>query len=174
VPVLIPILVGATVVGTTMGVVGQVKQGNAAKQSGEAAAQREEFNANVADVMGQDALARGDEETSLFRTQVRQLIGTQRAGFAAQNVEVGSGSAQAVQADTAYLGELDTQRIQANAAREAWGYQVEAQDRRLAAKYSRASGQAAATASRWAAGATALNGAGSLAATAYGWQRTGK
>jgi hypothetical protein len=165
------IALGTSIAGTTLSAVGSVKSGNAAKRAGESMAQREEYNAAIADLQADDALARGDEEASRFATQVRSLIGTQRAGFAAQNVVVGEGSARDVQQDTAYRGELDRQEILANAKREAWGFRVEAEDRRKGAEVARAGGNAAASAGRWGAAATALGGAGSLALSAYGWQR---
>lgn len=162
-------------VGTVLGIAGlvtsiygQVKSGNAASRAGRAAAERDEFNASVADLQAKDALAVGREEESSFRTQVRGLIGTERVAFASQNVDVRSGSAADVQADTAYLGELDAQRIRANAARQAWGLQVQAADYRHAAAVSRAGGSAAATAAYVGAGATALTGT-SLLMDRYGW-----
>jgi hypothetical protein len=150
------ILAGASI---ALDVFGKKKQGDAAKKAGEAAAQREDWNASVADLSATDALARGRAEESSFRTSIRGLIGTQRAGYAAQGIEVGSGSAAAMQGDTAYRGELDAQRIRSNAAREAWGFSVEAYDRRLAAGYSRLTGQQAKEASRWAMAGTVARGA---------------
>jgi hypothetical protein len=93
---------------------GQVRAGNAA---GELA----DYNAAVLDQRAIDARARGQEDESRFRSRIRQLIGSQRAGYAGQNVDVGTGSAADVQADTAYLGELDALQLRANAVREAWG-----------------------------------------------------
>lgn len=167
------IALGLVAGGTALSATGQVKAGNAAERAGAAAADREIYNSRVAELLSADALARGFDEESRFRTQVRTLIGSQRAAFAGQNVDVGSGSAADVQADAAYLGELDAQTIRLNAAREAWGYQVEAEDRRMAADVARKGGQAAASAGRWGAAATGLSGAGSLLLTAYGWQREG-
>jgi len=158
-------------VGLALDVIGNIKAGNAAARAGESEAQRDEFNAGVADLQAGDAITRGQDEESRFRTQVRGLIGTQRAGFAGQGVDVGSGSAADVQADSAYLGELDAQTIRANAQREAWGYQVEAEDRRKAAAIARAGGKAAQTASRFAAASEAATGTSSLLLTKYSWGR---
>jgi hypothetical protein len=150
---LIPFIVAAA--GTAISAAGQVKAGNAARRLGD-------FNAAVAEVQSRDALLRGAEEEGKFRQQVEQLIGTQRAGFAGQMVEVGTGSAADVQADAAYLGELDALTIRSNALRESWGYKVEAENARLG-------GQNAQAASRWNAGATILGTAGSLLISKYGW-----
>jgi general stress protein YciG len=152
---------------------GQVKAGKAAKAAGESAAQQQEFNAKVAELQAEDALQRGADEESRFRTSVRGLIGSQRAGFAGQGVDVGSGSAADVQADAAFLGEQDAQQIQRNAEREAWGFRVEAEDRRKAADVARKGGQAAATAGKWGAAGTILGGTSSLMVSRYGWNRGG-
>jgi hypothetical protein len=174
-PAVIPILIATAAAGTAISAAGSIKAGNAAQRAGNAAAEREEWNAQVAELQAADALARGAEEESQFRTQVRQLIGSQRAAYAGQNVDVGSGSAAAIQGDSAYLGELDAQRIRSRAASEAWGYEVEAYDRRLAANYSRMSGQAAASAGRWGAAGAIVGGVSTLLtgplASKFGWNR---
>lgn len=165
------IALGSVIVGTAVSMYGQKKAGDAAKAAGESAAQQQEFNARVAELQADDALARGLDEESRFRTSVRGLIGSQRAGFAGQGVDVGVGSAADVQADAAYLGELDSLQIRANAEREAWGYRVEASDRRMAADVARKGGQAAQTASRWGMASTALGATSSLLMSRYGWDR---
>lgn len=155
---------------TALGSIGQVKAGNAAKRAGELNAEREEFNAGIADLQAADATQRGQDEANLIRSGVRSLIGAQRAGFAGQGVVIGEGSARDVQADTAYLGERDAQQRLNNAALEAWGYRVEAYDRRMAAQISRQTGQAAASAGRWGAATTAIGGATNvMLLNKYGW-----
>jgi hypothetical protein len=49
-----------------------------------------------------------------------------------------------VQADAAFLGELDALTVRTNAAREAWGYQVQAEDLRRHAQIARKEGAYAA------------------------------
>jgi hypothetical protein len=159
------------------------KQGSAAKEAGEAGARAAEsqaqladFNAQVAELQAADAVARGDEEEQRFRTGVRTALGAQIAGFAAQNVDVGFGSAVDVYADAAFLGELDAQAIRNNAMREAWGFEVEAEDYRRRAKITREegvmmeeAGRREQSASRFSAVAgVALEGA-SLYAQRYGF-----
>lgn len=163
---------GLLVGGTILNARGQKKQGDAAQEAANAVAEREEWNAGIAELQAKDAIARGADEESRFRTSVRQLIGSQRAGFAGQGVEVGRGSAADVQADAAFLGELDARQIRLNAARQAWGFQVEAADRRLGADVARRGGAAAKSASRWAMASTIVGGAAqgtSMLADRYGW-----
>lgn len=166
----------------------QHRQGQQAEQAGihQAAAANSEadlqdYNAKVADLQANDAIVRGAEQESRLRTQVRGAIGTQRAGFAASNIDVGFGSAVDVQADAAYLGELDALTVRNNAAREAWGYKVSAEDLRRRAQIARkegvyleAAGHQAATTGNIAAAGTLIGGTGSLLKAKYGFDRAGE
>lgn len=158
------------------------KQGSANKKAGEAGArvseseaQLAEYNAGIADLQATDAIATGALEESKFRTGVRGLIGEQRAAFAGSGVDVGFGSAVDVQADTAFLGELDALQIRTNARRAAWGFQVQAIDLRKRAKIAREGGQMqiaaageAARAGNVAAFGTILGGTVGYLQTRYG------
>jgi hypothetical protein len=157
-------------------------QGNAAVQIGaanqeasESEARLSDYNARVAEMQAIDAELRGEWEAERLRNEVNQVIGRQRAGFAAGNIDVGFGSAVDVQADAAMLGELDILTIRSNAAREAWGYRVQGADlaqraaiQRLEGKNAykagqlglesaKAAGSAAMTAAYLSAGGTLLN-----------------
>lgn len=178
----IPLVIAA--VGMGISAYSQWKAGKAAKEQGEAAkraaesqAQLLDFNAHVADLQAKDAVERGAEEESRFRTGVRGMIGAQRAGIAAGNIDVGYGSAVDVQADAAHLGELDALALRNNAAREAWGYKVEAVDIRKRAEITRKegvmmekAGRVAQSAHRLGAIGGLVTGAGSLAAEKYGYR----
>lgn len=172
--------------GTAVNVIGQIKGGNAAKRAGEAqqraamkSADLADFNAQVAELQAEDAIVRGQEEQQRFRTRVRGAIGSQRVGFAASNIDVNYGSAADVQADAAYLGELDALTIMGNAAREAWGYKMGAEDLRRRGQLAREEGVAFTEAgrvmqgvSRWNAAGTLVTSGGSLLAARYGFGRT--
>lgn len=171
--------------GAATSAVGQYKAGQAGKAAGKAqadvsnsSADLADYNASVADLQATDAVERGAEAESRFRTQVRGVIGAQRAGFAGANIDVGFGSAVDVQADAAYLGELDALTIRTNAAREAWGFNVQAYDYRAKATIDRkaaanqiAAGDQAATAGLINAGSTLLGGGASLLQAKYGFKR---
>lgn len=179
----------ALAISATTQVVGAIKAGRAAKRAGEAGqaaaesqAELTDWNAQVADLQAADAEQRGAIEESRFREGVRVMIGSQRAGFAGGNIDVGFGSALDVQADAAYLGELDALTIRTNAAREAWGYKVQGQDLRRRAEITRKEGVNIAqagreqqSASRWQAAGTIAGSAGdaSIMAQRYGFGRGG-
>jgi hypothetical protein len=150
--------------------------GRAQADVSESQAEVADFNAHVADLQAQDAVERGGGAENRFRGQVRGAIGAQRTGFAGANIDVGFGSAVDVQGDAAYLGELDALTIRTNAAREAWGYQVQASDLRSqaaidrkAAKNQIAAGEQAATASNFNVGTTLLTGGATLLQAKYGF-----
>ncbi|HEV8474596.1 MAG TPA: hypothetical protein VGR82_17595 [Methylomirabilota bacterium] len=150
--------IGSLIAGTVMSARSQVKAGNDQKKIAD-------FNAGVAEQQAVDATRRGEEEVSAFRRQVRGLIGTQRAGFSGQHVDVDVGSAVDVRQDAERLGASDMERIRRNAEREAQGYKTQAEN-------ARRGGQIAKSAGRWGAASTLLGGAGSLLLDRYGWGTT--
>lgn len=157
------------------------KQGDAAKkaakatsEAAESQAQVYDFNAAVAELQSADAIERGAEAEAKFRQQIRATIGSQRAALAGGNIDVSFGTAADVQADAAYLGELDALTIRTNAKREAWGYQVQAANYQKQAEVTRkagdqaiATGAAQASAANWQAAGTLLTGGASLLQAKY-------
>lgn len=87
-------------------------------------------NAGISRQAARDALERGSLEADEQRKQTQQVIGSQRTAYAANGIDVNTGTAGQVQNDTAALGELDALTIMNNAAREAYGYEVQAIDQR--------------------------------------------
>lgn len=73
-----------------------------------------------------DARYRGVVDADTQRVQTQNLIGTQRAAMAANGGIVDDGSNALIQQDTAQYGELDAMIISNNAAREAYGLEVQA------------------------------------------------
>jgi hypothetical protein len=171
-PAAIPIAIAMMAGGTALDVYGKVKAGNAARKAGDEAGQLEDYNAQVAEGQAQDAELRGQTDAQRQGQETRRVIGSQRAGFAGANVDVSVGSAVDVQADAAFLGELDVQTIEENARREALGFRQEGERAKRRGRYARMTGQAAQTASRFGAAGSILSGAAqgtSLLAQRYGW-----
>ncbi len=104
--------------------VGGYMQYDASKQSQRYMEQTADQNQKVVQAQATDALRMGQLEESERRLKTRMQIATQQVGFGAQNVEQ-TGSALDILGDTAMFGEIDTQRIRANAQRKAWGFGVE-------------------------------------------------
>lgn len=171
-------------VGTGVSAFGQWRAGGAAKRAGEAGrraaesqAELHDYNAAIAELQAADAIERGEEAASQFRQRVRQAIGSQRAGIAAQGVDVTYGSAVDAQADAEFLGELDALTIRTNAAREAWGFKVQSEDSRRRAEITRRegvmieeAGNQQRTAARIGAVGSIIGGGASLLEARYGFR----
>lgn len=135
---LIPVAIGLA--GSMMQAQGQTQ--NANFQSG-----MMKQNAMFKEQAAQETIAAGDTSADWQRVRTGQAVGTQRSVQAANGIDVNSGSAAQLQDDTAMLGELDALTIQNNAAREAYGYRVQAQQDRLNAVQTVQNGRTAATGS---------------------------
>lgn len=107
-------------------VVGGMSQGRQQEAAASAQSRELRMNAEFANDAAGDAMARGRQDAGLQRLRTQQMIGTQRAAAAANGGDVNDGSNALIQEDTAALGELDALTIQNNAAREAYGYKVQA------------------------------------------------
>ncbi len=129
---------GAAAAGLSM--VSTIFGGLAQRKAARAKAEVMERNVDLANYQASDALGRGDVAAKIRRQQAQQTAGEQRTALAAQGIDVNSGTAADIQGNTTYLGELDAQTIRNNAAREAWGYQVQAQDYQIGADFTRAEG----------------------------------
>lgn len=106
------------------------------------------LNAQMAEFMGELAISRGErasklaikrgyKESAMVRRAGKQVAGSQKAALAAQGIDIGSGSAADIIAETEAMSELDQLEIQKNARldaltiknnawREAWGYKQQA------------------------------------------------
>jgi hypothetical protein len=132
---------------------------SSAQQAGAAQASADRQNASYSDIAAKDSIRRGATEEDQQRLQTIGAIGTQRAGFAANGVDVNSGTAANIQDDTAQLGEFDALTIRNNAAKEAWGYRTQSQTFRQSAK----TAEKSATSNMFGS----LLGAGASAGSAY-------
>lgn len=101
----------------------QAKNQQAALQ---AQAQVAENNATIAGWQAEDATARGEVAAGTAAMKGNQVKGSARAGLAANGVALEGGSAQAVLNDIDYFSALDASTLRNNAAREAWGYKMQA------------------------------------------------
>lgn len=106
--------------------VGGLMQGQ--QQSAAATAQASALKQNAAYLnrAANDARYRGVVDADTQRVQTQNLIGTQRAAMAGNGGVVDDGSNAVLQQDAAQYGELDAMIISNNAAREAYGYEVQA------------------------------------------------
>jgi len=140
------------------------------------------YNAKVAELQAQDAIARGQIAESTARASTASKVGAIRADYGAQGVNVDVGSPAEVVRSVASGGALDAMTVRLNAAREAWGFSVQAASERsqseairqkgsVDAWNAKTQGNVARSAGRNQAAATILGGAGQLIRERYGARR---
>lgn len=147
----------ASVGGTILGAYGQHQTGKAQERMANVRAQMQHEQAV-------DAISRGQQAEADHRRKVQAFKGKQRATLASNLVELDSGSASDIQADTAMLSELDALTIRNNAEREAYGYES-------AAAASRFEGKQSARAGTMSAAGTLLGGLGGQFANSKWYDR---
>ncbi len=118
-----------------------VNQAATQKLEGKIESQRLETNVKIAELQAKDAEIRGKQESDEYKTRVKQLIGRQRAAFAAQGIDPGFGSALEIQEETAEIGAANALTIRNNAFRDATGYRIQAIDIGGQAQFARFSGE---------------------------------
>lgn len=106
----------------------QQAQADAVKAQGAYEARGYTVDAKIAELQAKDAVQRGDIQAGMRGAQANQEIGGERANVAAHGLQTGVGSEAEVEANVSGLSTIDQAMIRANAAREAWGYKVQAGD----------------------------------------------
>lgn len=147
------IMTAVSLAGTAMTAYGQVQQGKA--QEGQS-----EYNAAVSRNNATLAANRGVDKENAFRNQTKQLKQQQRAHFGASGVELASGSAADILADTENYGELDALNIRSNTADEVDQLNLDARNEVLRGDNARSSANTRAFSS-------VLSGAGGVASKWY-------
>lgn len=80
-------------------------------------------NARIAGMQATGQLQAGSEQAALYRQHLDAVLGKQAVSIGASNLTM-SGSPLRSMESTSYLGAQDISRIQTNAARKAWGFDV--------------------------------------------------
>lgn len=137
----------------------QQGQADALAASSQYEARLFEHNADIADLQYRDALSRGRIQASRARQQTRTLIGAQRAAASESSIAVDDGTIIELTAESAFLGELDAERISNDATREAMGFKLQSSDYRRQAGLTRTAGRNAARGMRGQSFGTLLVGA---------------
>lgn len=119
-------IMGALAAGSAaMGGVAAARQADAQQAAENYNAQVAANNAAIAGQQRSVVLQQGQAEAEQARMRQSQVLGEQRAALAANGVAADSGSALDQLATTRFLGGQDVATIQSNAARQAWGYEVQ-------------------------------------------------
>lgn len=116
------------------GAAGSYAQSNAQRQQGRYLKQTANEDAAMRDLQVKDVERQGDRAAAMRGKGTADLIGRQQAAAAGQGVDVGSGTAGAIQEDAAAFGAMDVEMEKNNAWRAAWGLRAEAANTRRAGK----------------------------------------
>lgn len=133
------------VAGLVLGAAAGAQQADAQKKAGEAQEEQSIENAKAAKAQGENTVLAAQVAEDRRRQQTRAMLASQRTAFAANNVDMSTGSAMDLLGDTAMVGEQDALTIRANAARQAWGYSVDANNSMNQGRMARTAGRNAAT-----------------------------
>lgn len=150
----------ATAFMTGLQIIGSVSDAENQKEMGNYQNEQYQQNAKNAERDARLAEKRGEEQAINQGKQVNQVVGQQKVGYAASGVDVSSGSAAAVTAETYKIGFEDMSTIKNNAYLEAMGF------RQQAANYRTAGAQALKGAQN-SANASILRGGLAVADTLY-------
>lgn len=109
-------------------------------QEGQATKMVAGINAKYADMQGREALRIGEQDAGRRMLQGGQDAGAAMASAAAQGIRVDTGSAAQTQEDIKRAAIVDAQTIRTNAAKQAWGYGVEAANYRAQGRFAEIKG----------------------------------
>jgi hypothetical protein len=146
-------------------------------QSAEAQKQNLFYQAAVAANNAQIARQNAEMETQTGQSQMtmegmknRSIIGTMKAGQAASGVDVNTGSFVNARAGAAEIGALNQATIGSNAARKAYGFQVQAMNDLAQSQMDIRGGQQVAAAAPLTAFGSLLSSASSVGGKYFGYQ----
>ncbi len=131
----------ATTGGATAGLVASVSRASAERGRARAEAAGLATARRVTEAAAADVARRGREEEAKIRARSRRLRGGQRAAIAAQGIDVESGTAALLQAETLNIGALDAITTRNNAMRQAVGLRMEAEQLRAQERLVRGAGR---------------------------------
>lgn len=137
---------------------GKAQAAQATYQSGLAS-----INQKIAKQNADYARAAGEAEAQQSGMKTRAIIGRTRAIQGASGLDVNRGSALKVRESQADLGAQDAATIRHNAARKAYGYEVEALNKGAQADIYGMAAKNAKTASKYAVASSIIGGASSVA-----------
>lgn len=149
----------ATIASTVVGTIGSV-------MSGEAQSAAASYNAKIQQQNAKWASEAGDQQAAIESQKTRARVGEIKAAQGANNIEVDSGSAPDVRSSASELGELSALTIRSNAAKQAYGYQAQANLDQQNAQMSEMAGMVGGL-------GTLIGGAGQAATNWENWSLSG-
>lgn len=118
-------------------------QANANAQRQQIAFQRQmnAVNNEILELDKEAAKDAGNDQLKQISQTARAIAGAQQVAFAAQGIDISSGSAADIQADTRYLAEIDAVQSKNNAMRAAFGFKTEQIQNNLQTEFNAMAGE---------------------------------
>lgn len=154
---------GTTLAGAGVGSVGALMGGQAQQSMYNYRANLARINADIARQNANFEYQKGEVEAQQKGMAVAQEVGKTKVIQAASGIDVNRGTTVDVRASEEKAGLQDQAMLRSNAARKAFGFNVQAMGDDAQAALDVQAGKNAVTASEFQAGATLLSGAGSVA-----------
>lgn len=126
--------------GVGMSAVGAFYKAEGQKAAYKAQAEMSDLNAHLDELTAQSALLQGERQEQAVRLKGAQTKSSQKASMAARGVSLSSPTAINILTTTDVMSEIDANTVNANAARSAWGYKMQAVNERSAAAGARIMG----------------------------------
>lgn len=128
------IAIAATMASTAM-------QMKAASDQADYTSQVNRNNAKTAEYAAVDAQRRGELEAQAVQRRTSQMVGQQRAGYAAKGLDITEGTPGDVIDQTNFFGQADAKTARYNASLDAYGKRVQSQNFSSAANAAQVNGQ---------------------------------
>ncbi len=148
---------------------GSILSAKGEKQKAAATSQMYTYQAGIADLNRRIALGNrdyaiysGGEDAKRFGMKSAQAAGSIKAKQAASGVDVKAGSSLDVQAGQKQVSDLDTATIRNNAARKAYGYQLESETAKMQTEMYTAAASNSLEAGNIAAAGSLISGASNV------------
>lgn len=161
-PAIAGISLGATAVGSIFGAIGAGQQASAQAANAQYQAAVARNNQLIAERNAGAAIQAGEAQATDVSLRGAAQLGRIRAGQAANNIDVNTGSAVDVQAAQRGMTALDTSRVMNRAQREAYGYRAQASNYGAQAQLEQAQAGQAQAAGRLGIMSSLVSGAGEL------------
>lgn len=112
------------------------------KNQNEIAQIQSKFNEELLEQRKAEILEQGEEQAELRKQELRQILGAQKVGFAAQGIEVEGELGETLAEDAIRTAKEDVRAIRNNAFKEAMGIEIDQVDLRLQRNYDKVAAQA--------------------------------
>lgn len=169
-------LVGMQAAGAGASTAGSFYAAKGQQVAARAQANIDDINARMDENAAQQELERGQSEAQNVMLKTAQIKGAQKAGFAANGIDVGAGAGVGttvnnVLSSTEVMGQIDKNTALANSVKSAWGYRMQGVSAQNDALMQRATAKSI---SPWMqAGSTLLTSAASVSASKYKFEKAG-